>query len=170
MSGPIHLARRFFGALSPRPLDPADDAWVHGILNPGEAGLWERMSLADRKHAAGVAREVAATLEDPGPGVLAAALLHDVGKVESRLGTVARAVATVVAAVVGRGRATGWGGDGLRGRVSGYLRHDEIGADLLAAAGSEPVTVTWAREHHLDPGRWTLDPVVATALAAADDD
>ncbi len=170
MSGPLHLARRFFGSLSPRPLDPADDAWVRQVLGAGEAALWDRMPLADRKHAAGVAREVAGVLDDATPAVLAAALLHDVGKVDSGLGTFGRVGATIVAMVVGRSRASSWTGEGLRGRVGSYLRHDRIGAEMLEAAGADPLTATWAREHHLPPSRWTIDDEVATVLAAADDD
>lgn len=170
MSGPIHLARRFFGSLSPRPLDPVDDTWVAGILGVGERDLWQRMPLADRKHAAGVARAVTTMLDDPSRPVLAAALLHDVGKIESGLGTFGRVLATIVGAVVGRDRAASWSGSGLRGRIGSYLRHDHIGAELLQGAGADPLTVTWAREHHLPGDRWTLDPAIADVLAAADDD
>ena len=55
-------------------------------------------------------------------------------------------------------------------RVGLYLQHPDLGADLLAVAGSDPLTVTWAREHHLPPEQWTLDRPVAAALKAADDD
>lgn len=168
MSGPVHLVRRFVGSWSPRPLDPSDVAWVRDVLSPAEHALWERMPLADRKHAAGVARVVDASLDEPDAPVLAAALLHDVGKVDAGLGTMGRVVATVVALVAGRERATTWRGG--RGRIARYLRHDEIGAALLADAGSDPLTVTWAREHHLSPSRWSLTADVADALAAADDD
>ncbi len=170
MSGPIHLARRFLGSLSPRPIDPADDAWARGLLNDGEAALWKRMSLADRKHAAGVAREVERDLGDPGRAVFAAALLHDVGKVDADFGTSGRVFATIVGIVFGRDVAAGWTGDGLRGRIGRYLCHDQIGAELLTSADADPLTITWAREHHLDDRRWSLDADVARALAAADDD
>lgn len=170
MSGPVHLARRFFGSLSPRPLAPADDEWVAETLGSGERGLWDRMPRADRKHAAGVAREVATMLDGPSRPVLAAALLHDVGKIESGLGTFGRVLATLVGEVFGRDRAAAWSGGVLRGRIGSYLRHDRVGAALLEEAGADPLTVTWAREHHLPSDRWTLDPTVAGALASADDD
>ena len=37
---------------------------------------------------------------------------------------------------------------GITRRVGLYLRHDELGADMLSLAGSDPLTVTWARQHH----------------------
>jgi hypothetical protein len=97
--------------------------------------------------------------------VVAAALLHDVGKVEAGLGTFARVGATLLGGALGRERLSH-----RPGRVGRYLRHDVLGADLLAAAGSDPLTRTWAREHHLPPARWTVDPEVGAALKAADDD
>lgn len=169
MSGPLHLARRFLGSLSPRPLAAADHAWVRETLGAGERQLWDRMPLADRKHAAGVAREVDQRLDHAAPAVLAAALLHDVGKIESGLGTFGRVVATVVAGVVGRERASAWT-QGWRGRVGAYLRHPEIGAGLLEAHGADPLTVTWAAEHHRPRERWSVPRTVADALHAADDD
>ena len=162
MGGPVHLVRRFLGSLSPRPLDPVDDAWVRARLLPGEQGLWDRMPRADRKHAAGVAREVDRLLDGADRPVIAAAALHDVGKVASGFGTFARVGATVAATVVDRERASG--------RLGDYLRHDRLGAELLEAAGSDPLTVAWAREHHLPPDRWSVPADVGDALAAADDD
>ncbi|MGE3619979.1 MAG: hypothetical protein AB7L84_05900, partial [Acidimicrobiia bacterium] len=133
--------------------------------------LWARMSGADRRHAVGVARRVVAALgpEATRP-VRAAALLHDVGKVESALGTWGRVVATASAAVAGRDMADRWRrGRGFTRRVGLYLQHPRIGADLLAMAGSDDLTVRWAREHH-DRGSWTVPARVAEALHAADDD
>jgi hypothetical protein len=154
-----HLARRFFGSLRPGGPSPVDEAWVRGRLLPAEMAIWERLSDPDRRHAVGVAREVAVRLGDDVPRpVIAAALLHDSGKGVSGLGTFARVGATLL------------GPTRARGRASDYLRHPEHGARLLREAGSDPLTVTWAAEHHLPPDRWTLDRGVADALKAADDD
>ena len=141
-------------------------------MTPGETGLWRRMSAADRRHAVVVARRVDATL---GPAasraVLAAALLHDVGKIESGFGPVRRAAATVAGMVGGHAAAQRWRRRrGPVGRVGRYLCHDEIGAGMLAEAGSDALTIAWAREHHLPPERWTVAAEVGTALKAADDD
>ena len=51
-----------------------------------------------------------------------------------------------------------------------YLAHDRLGAELLRGAGSNELTSTWAREHHLPPARWTVDSRVADALKEADGD
>jgi hypothetical protein len=141
-------------------------------MTPGEAGLWRRMSAADRRHAVVVARRVDVTL---GPAatraVLAAALLHDVGKIESGFGPVRRAAATVAGMVGGRPAARQWRGRaGLVGRVGRYLCHDEIGGGMLAEAGSDALTIAWAREHHLPRERWTVPAEIGAALKAADDD
>ena len=137
-----------------------------GQLGEGEQELWARMSGPDRRHAVGVARAVAATPEGAQPWVVAAALLHDVGKVASQLSTMARVPATV-AGLVARDRILAAYGDGRLGR---YLRHDAIGGDLLERAGADPRTAAWAREHHLPSDRWTVPRRAGEVLKAADDD
>lgn len=154
-----HLARRFAGSLSTRPPSDADERWVVEHLVDGEVALWRQMSNPDRRHAVGVARDVVALLGPSATGdVIAAALLHDVGKIDSGLGTFARVAATLVDRRDGGGR------------FARYRRHDEIGAQLLADAGSAPLTIAWAREHHLSPARWRVERTIAEALKAADDD
>lgn len=167
-----HLARRFFGSLRPGGPSPADEAWVAGALAPGEAALWQRMSGPDRRHAVAVARTVTAELGDEAVRcVRAAALLHDVGKIESGFGPVRRAAVTLAALAVGHQRARQWRDrGGWVGRAGAYLCHDEIGAQLLVEASSDPLTVAWAREHHLPHDRWTIPTEVGVALKAADDD
>ncbi|MBV9661527.1 MAG: hypothetical protein JO337_10250 [Acidimicrobiales bacterium] len=150
----------------------------------------------DRRHAAGVARGAAALLgfdpdlegthtscadgSRPPRAVMASALLHDVGKVESGLGTFSRVAVTAAALVMGRerlvarrsgnGRPSGTRAPGWRTRYRDYLVHDRIGARLLREAGSDEMTVAWAAEHHLAPSRWTVAHGVAAALKAADGD
>lgn len=103
--------------------------------------------------------------------VLAAALLHDVGKIESGLRTYGRVIATLSAKVAGRDMAHTWRKQrGFARRVGLYLDHDRIGGDLLELAGSDPLTVAWTREHHRPPETWTVPRPLADALKAADDD
>ena len=167
-----HLAKRFLGSLLPVGPSRADASWAVEHLTPGERAVWARMSAADRRHAAGVARRAARALgEDASREVVAAALLHDSGKVESGLGTFARVAATVAAAAVGREQAERWSSRrGVQGRIGLYLRHPELGAQLLDEAGSDPLTAAWAAEHHLPEARWSVPPAVGRALKAADDD
>ncbi|HLI01983.1 MAG TPA: HD domain-containing protein [Acidimicrobiales bacterium] len=180
-----HLAGRFFGALRPGGPPPGDEAWAQAWLEPGERGLWIRMSGPDRRHAVGVAREARALVDagDQGPApreVVAAALLHDVGKIESGLGTWSRAAVTLVAMGVGRERVARWGrADPTsvrswlgRWRLAAglYVTHDRIGSQLLDLAGSDPLTVAWAKEHHRPRDTWTVSLPFADALKAADGD
>ncbi len=158
----LHLARRFVGSLLPGEPAPPDRAWVATTLSEDEMVLWGRMSAADRRHAVGVARRAEQALgEDATRPVIAAALLHDVGKVVSGLGTFARVAATV-AAMTGPSR--------LPARFGQYLDHDRLGGDLLEQAGSHPLTVAWAHEHHRPPERWSVPLATGRALKAADDD
>lgn len=154
-----HLARRFVGSLSSAPPSAECDAWAAAQLVPGEKALWSAMSNQDRRHGIGVACDVERLLGDKAARpVMAAALLHDVGKIDSGLGTFARVFATVV--------------DRRQGdsRFARYRRHPELGAAMLQAAGADELTSTWAREHHLPRERWTLPLPIANALHVADAD
>jgi HD domain len=174
-----HLAGRFFGALLPFGPPAADERWVEGHLLPGEWSLWTRMSGADRRHAVGVARRTVSELGgDTEPTVVrrevvAAALLHDVGKIDSGFGTWARAGVTFAGMAVGREELVVWSEQGdrrWRRRVGSYLRHDQIGADLLLQAGSDQFTVAWAGDHHRPPEQWRVEARLGEALKVADDD
>jgi hypothetical protein len=167
-----HLARRFFGSLRPGPPRRTDEEWAESQLLEGEVQLWRRMSNPDRRHAIGVALEVERSLgHEATRPIIAAALLHDVGKIESRLRTYGRVVATLSAAVAGRDAARQWRKSrGFVRRVGLYVLHPELGGDLLAMAGSDPLTVAWAREHHLPADSWTIASHVADALKSADND
>lgn len=172
MATTSHLVRRFFGSLRPGGPSAADRAWVDAQLLPAERALWIRLSGPDRRHATAAAREVERILgHDATRPVLAAALLHDIGKLESGLRTYGRVVATLSAKVAGPEMAHDWRRQrGFARRVGLYLLHADIGGDLLALAGSDPLTVAWAREHHRSPGEWTVPHHVGEALQAADDD
>jgi hypothetical protein len=167
-----HLARRFFGSLRPGGPSKADEEWARGQLLPAEVTLWARMRNPDRRHAAGVARDVERALgHEATRPVLAAALLHDVGKIESGLRTYGRVIATLSGMIIGREQARQWmRSSGFTRKVGMYLLHPELGGDLLGMAGSDPLTEAWTREHHKPEDQWTVDMKVARVLKDCDDD
>lgn len=131
MSGVDHLVRRFFTSLSRRPPAREDDAWARSWLSEPEAALWATMPGTDRRHSIAVARRFQDRRPDANRAEMAGAMLHDVGKTASGLGTFSRVVATVVGPRTKRLRA--------------YHEHEAIGAELAAAAGSDTVTVALVR-------------------------
>lgn len=173
MAEAAHLVKRFFTSLLPIGPTRDDDRWARSQLTEGEIGIWDRMSPQDRRHAVGVAHRTEAALGDEAiRPVIAAALLHDCGKTVSGFGTLLRVVATVGALTLGRERiiGAGRGRRGLRRRFADYLEHDRLGAELLGEAGSAPLTVAWAGEHHLPADRWSVPVEIGEALRDADDD
>jgi hypothetical protein len=144
MSHISHLTRRFITSLSRQEPPGVDDKWAASHLLGGELELWSQMSAPDRRHSILVARR----FESQGPwsrDEIAGALLHDVGKLESGLGTFGRVAATIVGPRTARFRR--------------YQDHEGVGADLLTAAGSSEITI------ELVLGRGPA----ADALAKADD-
>lgn len=125
-----HLARRFLGSLSRRPPAAVDAAWAESFLSVGELALWRRLGNVDRRHAIVVARRFVTLAPSAPAEAVAGVLLHDVGKVDSGLSTLARVVATVI------GPRTE--------RLRRYHDHERIGAALLRDAGSDPLTVETA--------------------------
>ena len=168
-----HLSGRFIASLRPGPPASIDEDWARDQLNEGERAIWARLSNPDRRHAIAVARAVEATLGgDVDRPVLAAALLHDCGKVVSQLRTPTRVVATLVWAVVEESAADRWAdsSSSIKRRLAQYWSHPRLGAAMLEAADSEPMVVAWAREHHLGRHQWTVPVKVAMVLKSCDDD
>ncbi len=168
MSRASHLAGRFVTSLRPRAVDDADRVWVQLVLTPSELAVWETLGRADRAESVAVARRTAQALgPDADHRWLAAALLHDVGKTDAGLGTVARAGATIVAGIVSHGRARRW-----PNRFGRYIAHDDVGAARLSAAGARPEAVAWAGAHHRSE-QWPRTGIpadICEILATADGD
>ena len=104
---------------------------------------------------------------------LAAALLHDVGKLDSGFSVPGRVVATVAAGAAGRETARQWSArHGFRRRIGLYVEHPRLGADMIRVAGGTEEAAIWAGAHH-SPDTWPSLPIpraVVDALVAADDD
>ena len=172
-----HLSGRFVRALWPGRPRAADVAWVADVLPPAAYSQWKLQPSHDCRHTIRVAREVetrlAGTPYADDPRWLAAALLHDIGKLDARLGVYGRVVATVSGAATDSSLAEAWSAKrGFTQRVGLYLRHPELGADRIRLAGGPEEAAQWAASHH-DPGTWdalAIPRPVVDALAAADDD
>jgi hypothetical protein len=122
-----HLGARFVTSLPPAPPRVEDELWVDDVLSPAERRLWVQLSNQDRRHSIGVARRFADRRVDATRDEIAGALLHDIGKVTCGLGTFGRVAATLAGP-----------------RTEAFRRyhdHEPIGAEMVAAAGSPPVTV-----------------------------
>ncbi len=145
MTSVAHLARRFVTSLSRTPPPVADVEWAVGHLLPAEAELWEAMTVQDRRHSILVAHRFVELAPHAERAEVAAALLHDVGKLASGMGTFGRVLATIVGPRTATFRT--------------YHDHERLGAEMLEAAGSPPVTV------ELVQGRGPL----AVELRRADD-
>jgi hypothetical protein len=172
---PLHLAHRFVRALWPGPPRERDVVWVASILEPGELRLWRSLPNHDQRYTIRVAKLVEQRLagtEFAGQQQwLAAALLHDVGKVDAGLGVFGRSLATVIGAAAGPARVDWWAQtSGFRRRAACYLHHDERGAERIRAAGGRDEAARWAEAHH-QRDRWPASGVpipVAEVLEAAD--
>lgn len=131
-----------------------DEAWriVEEILSPGELALFRRQSAGDCAHGFRVMK----TLRDAGETnrcLLAAALLHDVGKSQLDTTTLDRVVGALGERLFPR-RATQWGmasGHDWRRPFVIRKKHAWWGADLANSAGSETMTVTLIRHHQEAP-------------------
>lgn len=123
--------------------------WAEQWLSSQERAIWRRLDDGDRAHALVVARRYLARRPGADRPEMAAALLHDCGKVESGLGTWARVIATIVGPRTERFRR--------------YADHERLGADLLRAAGSDELTLALVARSPAAP------PHLLRALADADD-
>ena len=129
------------GAAQRARMSERDRAEALSHLGPELGGLYLRMAVRDQKHALRVLHR----LDNAGPLLSQAALLHDVGKAEAPLGTVGRSLVvlaetTGTVALLRRLPVVGV-------RASRYLRHAQIGAEMLKAAGAAPELVEIVAEH-----------------------
>ena len=168
-----HLVRRVATTMKGRTPSRTDLQWAAELLAPPELTLFSSMEPIDQAHALEVARRTEALLGQHGGDtnwVLVAALLHDVGKIESEAGVAGRVLATLIGPAVGDsmaerlGRQSGW-----RGSVGRYLRYPILGASLLGAIGSDERVRAWAAEHHRPADEWSVPSELGRVLRDADD-
>lgn len=148
----LHLARRFFGWWRAGRPGPATQSWIAERLEPAQARLFWEQAAQDQAHAAAAAAYVAQRQPDRAD-LIAAALLHDVGKAVSRLGPFRRSLATALR----------WARVPMTRRMSAYLDHGPIGADMLERSGAAEMAILFARWHTraeppagVSPTEWAL--------------
>ena len=125
------ILRSASSAITKREVSDADRDWINSTLSIKEMELWSGQMIVDQAHSLHIARRFVVLMPDATREEIAAALLHDVGKSIARLGVVARVVATILPARIGR----------LNRRFAAYRGHEKIGAEMLRAIGSSEVTV-----------------------------
>lgn len=140
--------RQFWQASSSIPLSYDARSQIRSVLAPAELELFERQSVTDQQHAYRVMRTLSLAGHDE-PELLAAALLHDVGKSfrktywwDRPLVVLLKALAPGLSARLAKGDAGSW-----RRPFVVKERHAEWGADAARKAGSSAVTVVLIRKH-----------------------
>ena len=118
-----------------------DDAWALARLTPAEGRLYLRMDARDREHAVRVAQALQAGFSQASPELLAAALLHDCGKLVHPYRVWERVGAGLLPHRLAR--RLPWKPAQVR------ARHAEWGAALVREAGGrERVAALVAAHHH----------------------
>ncbi len=130
---------------------PVDDALAREHLTPPLYALYRTMRRSERQHSLRVLRD----LRDQGysdPDLLAAALLHDVGKTRAPFSIPEKVLVVLVKAFAPR-LYRRWGSDSSRGWRRPFAvstQHPAWGATIVAQAGGTPRTIELIR-HHADP-------------------
>ena len=166
-----HLLKRLFFSVLPAKKSNASDELL-SLLNSKELSLFNAQKRIDKNHSfRNIKKLIASSETTPTPDLLVACALHDVGKIQSRFGLTGRVIATCVASVVGLRRIDAWSRKNpksLSHRIAVYIRHPEIGANLLMEAQSNRIAIAWARDHHKRLDESTLDPSLFIILSEAD--
>lgn len=120
-------------------------------LTPAERALFYRFQESDQWHAYRVYNTLKET-DQSQPDLLAAALLHDVGKTEVNLSVWDR-ILIVAAEFLRPEKVESWGQGDLQSWKRPFvvrLRHAHWGAEMARSAGSSALTTDLIR-HHQDP-------------------
>lgn len=149
------------------PWQPLLDNSLSPLLSPPLISLFRQMSLSEQAHSFSVLQRLQAAGQQD-QDLLAAALLHDVGKIKSPLSIWDRSLVVLGKRLFSR-RIAHWSNGSPAGWRRSFVvaaHHPAWGADLVATAGASPRTVELVRRHQEpDAGN---DPALV-ALMQADD-
>jgi putative nucleotidyltransferase with HDIG domain len=163
---------QFWWNVTAQPLPEPACLEIAAVLNRSELKLFAHFEESDQWHAF----RVYCTLRDAGhsqPKLLAAALLHDVGKTRESLSPLDRVFVVIVGALMpkqldkwGHGEARGW-----KRPIIVRAQHARWGAEMAEAAGSAPETVNLILRHQdeLRTGPATVADEMLILLQWADD-
>jgi hypothetical protein len=151
LHGAAYRVRQFFNALLAR-VSPDDLAEADAVLPPGAQKLFRTMSVSDQRHSLAVMRSLRRQGHTEAD-LLAAALLHDVGKSAAWLTPVHRTIIVLTRHVAPR--ALHWLTRGEpRASLLAWRRpfvihrqHPDLGAQWAAGAGCSALTVSLIRRH-----------------------
>lgn len=162
-----YRARQFWNAL-PGPRRRVETETLLPHLSPSQIVLFRRMQPSEQTHAYQMLERLKASGQTD-PDLLAAALLHDVGKVLVPLSLLDRVV-IVLGKRFFRRRARRWS-EGTPSRLRRPFvvaaHHPDWGADLAEQAGASSRTVDLIRRHQDIP---SVDDSLLSALQSADDE
>jgi hypothetical protein len=170
----LYRVRQFYLALRGA-ADPRDLEQARSVLTPTQVALFSGMQSSEQAHAVSVYRQLVAQGETSSD-LLAAALLHDVGKSLSPLRLWER-VLIVLARAFFPTQSRRWGippAEGLGGWRRTFVvaeQHSIWGATLAAEAGASPRLVALIRQHQ-EPASIEADPEtrrLLSKLQAVDD-
>ena len=179
-----YRVRQFVNALDAyiRPLTPGERAEAQAWLPESAWPLFDAMPRNDQRHSLNVLRTLHAAGHSE-PALMQAALLHDVAKSSGGV-TLFHRVAVVLIKIVWPdwfarvAQALAPPRSDPRYPFWAHANHPQLGAELAAAAGCDPLAVTLIRQHQ-ETGRGAAGPLregeaevdlLLTALQAADDD
>jgi hypothetical protein len=146
----LYRLRQFIGGLTAR-VSEADRRAADAVLPPA-ARAWFRSLPHDAQwHGLNVMRDLQRAGYDQ-PTVLAAALLHDAGKIEAANGPVPRAVMVLArkfapAWLARRARLDWRSARGLDRVAAVAVQHPQIAAERAAQCGCDPITIDLIRRH-----------------------
>ena len=167
-----YRSRQFWNALS-SPSKRITNESLLSHLTPTQLMLFRRMQPSEQAHAYQIFKHLE-TAGHVNSDLLAAALLHDVGKILYPLSIFDRIIIVVGKRSL-RGTVRRWAAGtphGLRRPFVVAEKHAEWGADLASQAGANPRTVELIRHHHdlLLPDAGSDTQRLLAALHAADDE
>ncbi len=139
------------------------------VLGPKAWAIFVRQAPQDQRHALAV-YETVCNQGHTNNDLLAAALLHDIGKAATQLRAWQRGVFVLAERLAPRvwDLITRDPGDGWRRPLARYAKHAEIGARWAEEAGASPLTVRLIRRHEdaLETCQTEEDQLLAVLQAA----